>query len=72
MYIGLGCALENLLLAAKANGYDYRLRLMPDVTVFWFTGDQQCSRISDLIIQATEAIIADKQQSAASAALRLI
>ncbi len=29
MYIGLGCALENLLLAAKAEGYDYKLTLMP-------------------------------------------
>ena len=128
MYIGLGCALENLLLAAKANGYDYRLRLMPestestgpthvaqvdltvgkpetselyqaiprrhtnrgpydtsrsigpgvlksiqelgidmpDVTVFWFIRDKERSRVGDLIIQATEAIIADKQQTAAS------
>jgi hypothetical protein len=126
MYIGLGCALENLLLAAKADGYGYRLRLMPDsgdpthvaqvdltadepettelyqaiprrhtnrgpydtsrsitpevlktiqelgiempdVTVFWYADNQERSRIGDLIIQATEAIIADKQQSAASA-----
>jgi hypothetical protein len=126
MYMGLGCALENLLLAAKANGYDYRLRLMPDstdpthvaqvdltvgkpetsdlyqavprrhtnrgpydtsrsitpevlktiqelgidmpdVTVFWFVSDQERSRVGDLIVQATKAIIADKQQTAASA-----
>ena len=126
MYMGLGCALENLLLAARANGYDYRLRLMPDstdpthvarvdltagkpeatelyqaisrrhtnrgpydtsrsiapevlktihnlgidmpdVTVFWFTRDKERSRVGDLIVQATEAIIADKQQTAASA-----
>ena len=126
MYIGLGCALENLLLAAKANAYDYRLRLMPDstdsthvaqvastvgkaetselyqavprrhtnrgpydtsrsiapkvlktiqelgidmadVTVFWFARDQARARVGDLIIQATEAIIADKQQTADSA-----
>lgn len=30
MYISLGCALENLLLAARVNGYAYRLTLMPD------------------------------------------
>lgn len=30
MYIGLGCALENLVLAAGAKGYDYRLTLMPN------------------------------------------
>lgn len=30
MYVGLGCALENLLLAARARGYEYRLTLAPD------------------------------------------
>ena len=30
MYIGLGCALENLLLAARARGYEYRITLAPD------------------------------------------
>ena len=30
MHIGLGCALENLLLAAVANGYTPRLTLLPD------------------------------------------
>ncbi len=30
MHIGVGCALENLLLAAGAKGYDHRLTLMPD------------------------------------------
>jgi nitroreductase len=30
MYIGLGCALENLLLSARANGYEYALTLAPD------------------------------------------
>ena len=30
MYIGLGCALENLLLAARARGYEYRLVLAPN------------------------------------------
>lgn len=30
MYIGLGCALENLVLAAGANGYETQTTLMPD------------------------------------------
>ena len=30
MHIGLGCALENLLLAAAANGYETRVTLLPD------------------------------------------
>ncbi len=30
MYVGLGCALENLLLAARARGYEYRITLAPD------------------------------------------
>lgn len=30
MHIGLGCALENLLLAARARDYDYHLALVPD------------------------------------------
>src|SRR5207302_8672610 len=30
MYIGLGCALDNLLLAAGARGLAWRLALMPD------------------------------------------
>jgi nitroreductase len=30
MYISLGCALENLLLAARVNGYEYRTTLTPD------------------------------------------
>src|SRR5262249_61921329 len=32
LYIGLGCALENLLLAAQAEGYAFELSLMPDAT----------------------------------------
>lgn len=32
MYIGLGCALENIALAAPANGYTPQIRLLPDVT----------------------------------------
>jgi len=30
MHVGLGCALENLLLAARAGGHEYRLALAPD------------------------------------------
>ena len=30
MYEGLGCALENLVLAAEAKGYTYNLKLMPN------------------------------------------
>jgi hypothetical protein len=126
MYIGLGCALENLLLAADANGYSYHVSLLPetsnpnyaakvdlspgdtfepdlyraipnrhtnrgpyakdqqvsseildtltslrknesDVTLFWFTTEGERRRVGDLIIQATEAIIADKEQSDDSA-----
>ena len=32
MHVGLGCALENLELAAAANGYTARLTLLPDVS----------------------------------------
>src|SRR5262249_37522533 len=32
MYEGLGCAIENLVLAAQAKGYAYNLKLMPDPT----------------------------------------
>ena len=126
MYIGLGCALENLLLAAAANGYLTELKLLPNaadpthaaqveltpgpsihsalydaiphrhthsgpydsrrplgpavlkaaqelgadmpvVRIFWFTSDEQRARIGKLIIQATQAVIADSQQSQDSA-----
>lgn len=30
LHVGLGCALENLLLAARAGGYEYHLALAPD------------------------------------------
>jgi hypothetical protein len=148
MYEGLGCALENLVLAAEAKGYSYNLKLMPDptsrthvasinlvtntntkssdstvgnttntnssnssdlseplslynaiphrhtnrgpydknkpvtedilqslgslgktispegaMTVLWFTTLDQRRKIGDLILQATQAIVADKQQS---------
>lgn len=141
MYEGLGCALENLVLAAQAKGYTYDLELMPDPTnrthvasinletntksdndkivnissassgpqvlslynaiprrhtnrgpydmnkpvtqnilqslrslkqtispgglldVFWFTTVDQRRKVGDLILQATQAILADKQQS---------
>jgi len=32
MYEGLGCALENLVLAAEAKGYTYDLKIMPNPT----------------------------------------
>ncbi|MGB7957105.1 MAG: hypothetical protein WCF23_24285 [Candidatus Nitrosopolaris sp.] len=32
MYEGLGCALENSVLAAEAKGYSYNLKLMPNPT----------------------------------------
>ncbi len=32
MFAGIGCAVENLVLAAKANGYQYILEYFPDVT----------------------------------------
>jgi hypothetical protein len=140
MYEGLGCALENLVLAAEAKGYTYNLKLMPSKThvanislitntksnngrigdpspaiyspvpealslynaiphrhtnrgpydknrpvtqdilqslgslkqtinpevmlqVFWFITDDQRRKVGDLILQATQAIVADKQQS---------
>jgi hypothetical protein len=144
MYEGLGCALENLVVATEAKGYTYNLKLMPDptskthvatiglisnrkinnsisgnnttttlssnlseplslynaipqrhtnrgpydknkpvtqdilrslgslsktispegaITVFWFTTLDQRLKVGDLILQATQAIVADKQQS---------
>jgi hypothetical protein len=144
MYEGLGCSIENLVVAAEAKGYTYSLKLMPNptskthvatislisnrkinnsisgnnttttlssnlseplllynaipqrhtnrgpydknktvtqdilqslgslsktispegaMTVFWFTTDDQRRKAGDLILQATQAIIADKQQS---------
>lgn len=148
MYEGLGCALENLVLAAEAKGYTYNLKLIPNptskthvaninlvtntntksnhsrtgnttstnssnssdlseplslynaiphrhtnrgpydknkpvtqdilqslgslaktispegaMTVFWFTALEERRKVGDLILQATQAIVADKQQS---------
>jgi hypothetical protein len=121
MHIGIGCALENLLLAARANGYDAQVTLFPDVAdathaarvdlsagepqdsalyaaiphrhtnrgpyaadravaadvladlatlgddgavrVFWFASDPGRGLVGTLIIDATEAIIADREQS---------
>lgn len=144
MYEGLGCALENLVLAAEAKGYAYDLELMPNppskthvssinliattknknnvnenattttiessvkseafslyntipqrhtnrgpydknrpvsqeileslealgktinpqrLAVFWFTTNDQRRKVGDFILQATQAIVADKQQS---------
>jgi hypothetical protein len=144
MYEGLGCSLENLVLAAETKGYAYNLKLMPNptskthvatismisnrkinnsrsannttttissnlteplslynaipqrhtnrgpydknklvtqdilqslgspsktvspevaMTIFWFTTLDQRRKVGDLIVQATQAIIADKQQA---------
>jgi hypothetical protein len=124
MYTGLGCALENLLLAARANGYAAKLELMPtssdakhaariDLTpgeksavelyeaipnrhtnrgpydlqrgvrletleglaalgddnnkIFWFTSVQDRRRVGEVIIRASEALVADQDQSHDSA-----
>lgn len=126
MYVGLGCALENLMLAASAKGYAPELKLfpdpashahvaqvelakgpsvrsvlyeaiasrhtnrgaydtgrrigaevwkavqelgadMPDVRIFWFADDEQRDRMGRLIVEATQAVIADPQQSQDSA-----
>jgi len=126
MYMGMGCALENLLIAAAHDGYATELRLMPDaatpayaariqlsyaapapsalheaiprrhtnrgsydttrpvpqkllselagigadvreVKVLWFSGESERRRVGELIVAATEAIIADRQQSGDSA-----
>ena len=126
MHMGLGCALENLVLGARAAGYRTALTLfpagpdavhvaalqldsgepdasplfaaiphrhtnrgaydpvrpvgqevlkamgalgldLPDVTVLWFTSEAQRDGIGELIVAATQAIIADGQQSADSA-----
>jgi len=121
MYIGLGCAIENISLAAKAHGYQTKIQLMPkgskenhvahiqlkagkttpsplykaiplratrrdaydlkkpidpkvlkdiekltnskEVKILWFTTKDQKKQMGDVIVKATEAIIADKQQS---------
>jgi hypothetical protein len=121
MHIGLGCALENLLLAADAQGFAHQLTLMPEeesnyvaridlspgkplnselyeaiplrhtnrgiydvtrslsqetlqgleklgnsqsnVKVFWFTTEEQRRQVGNLIVEATQAIISDRQQS---------
>ena len=123
-YMSLGCALENLILAAQARGYAHQLTLMPegsdstyvarltlspgqerpsdlyeaiphrhtnrypydtgrqvpagtlddldalndqaDVKVFWFSSPEERKRIGDLTIAATEAFIADEEQSSDS------
>lgn len=127
MYVGLGCALENLLLAANAEGYVDDLTLMPDpanpthvarvdlalgsariaselyeaipkrhtnraaydtrrlvgadtraaleqltrrddTRVIWFVSDSDRRRVGELIVKASEAIVADEGQSQSSAA----
>jgi hypothetical protein len=126
LYIGLGCALENLLIAARASGYGTAVTLLPDgaealrvaavqltpgekqpsplydaiprrhtnrgpydlgrplpdealktlqelgpdlpdVSVRWRTSKSDRQRVSSHILAATEAIIADQEQSADSA-----
>jgi hypothetical protein len=121
MYIGLGCALENMVLAAQAEGFTATLRLMPDpadethvahielipaspfpsdlysaipnrhtdrgaydtaralaletfeeinalvtepdVRLFWYKSEAERAQFSKVAIEATEALIADEQQS---------
>jgi hypothetical protein len=123
-YVGLGAALENLVLAARADGYAPQVTLLPagsgsghvaridlarssphastlyaqipnrhtnrypyiqakgvptaaldematltnsatgDARLLWFVGDASRSLIGDLLVQATEALIADPDQSA--------
>ena len=121
MHIGLGCALENLLLAAAANGYATQVTLLPDpanetavarielapgtanvtdlyqaiphrhtnrypydtarplasttldslralndntnVTIFWFTGEDERKQVADLMVEATKALVADTVQN---------
>jgi hypothetical protein len=129
MHIGLGCALENLLIAASAEGFEYRLTLFPNpsdithvarvelapggkldlgsplygaiprrhtnrgayhtdrplepsvfgemqalgqdlplVSVRWFVSADSRRSIGELVVQATEVIISDREQSRDSAA----
>jgi len=128
MHIGLGCALENLILAASARGFGHKLALFPNpgeiahvarvdleagsevkssslyaaiphrhtnrgaydsarvldpsvfeemqalgkdlpaVSVRWFTSADSRRHMGELVVQATEAIISDRQQSQDSAA----
>ena len=121
MYIGLGCAVENMMLAAEAEGFSPTLELMPDpadethaahmelvrsspllsglysaipnrhtdrgaydtarsiapetydelesliaeadVRLFWFKEDAARAAFSKVAVEATEALIADEQQS---------
>ena len=126
MYVGLGCAVENLVLAAERYGYAVDVTLLPDaanaahaarvalvpstpkesalfdaisarhtdrgpydidrpvsgetltklaglgpdlpqVSVLWFTTEPDRRRVGELIVAATEAIVADSQQSGDSA-----
>ena len=126
MAMGIGCALENLLIAAASEGYAAEVKLLPDpanpahaahillapgtripsplyeaiprrhtnrgpydagrnvpaelldrlaalgvdlpdTKVIWFTSPDAKRRIGESIVAATEAIIADRQQSADSA-----
>jgi hypothetical protein len=122
LYVGLGCAVENLVVAAGGNGYAPSVRLMPDpadpahvasialapapsrrsplysaiperhtnryafaagrdvpqpqldamtaladetpgTRMFWFAAEPRRARIGELLVAATEAFIADDEQS---------
>jgi hypothetical protein len=109
MVIGLGCAIENMRLAAAAEGFTSYIRLMPDpttelhaasislaesspatsalyeaiparhtnraaydttrsveestVSLFWMRGSSSHKKFGEVAISATEALIADEQQS---------
>jgi len=51
MHIGVGCALENLLLAAKANGYSYQLDYFPDPS--------SLTHVASIQLKNNPAIISD-------------
>ena len=56
MHVGLGCALENLLLAARAGGYEYRLTLVPDRSAPSFVARVDLSRGDEEVSPLYEAI----------------
>jgi hypothetical protein len=123
MHVGLGCAIENLALAAPVNGYECRIELMPgaanqvaaidltpashtspglaaaitrrhtnrgaydtkspvgmptmdslaalagddrEIRIVWFSNPPERSAFADATVAATEAIVADDDQSRAS------
>ena len=56
MHVGLGCALENLLLAARARGYEYRLTPTPDRSDPTFVARVDLSKGGEEISPLYEAI----------------